>query len=130
VKHGMDGRWNMVPGNVQRFRGGLVIKAHRLCVSVNSRLESNKEEERWTMVPAVRELEGAARQLGGSCDAAHGGGGERRRGRFRGGLESNNEEEEGEVKPWATCHRGARSPGWPWFPSPLGSRVQGSGFRV
>jgi len=28
--------------NVQRFRGGLVYKAHRLCVSLNSRLESNK----------------------------------------------------------------------------------------
>ena len=31
--------------NVQRFRGGLVFKAYRLCVSLNSRLESNKEEE-------------------------------------------------------------------------------------
>jgi len=31
--------------NVQRFRGGLVFKAHRLGVSLNSRLESNKEEE-------------------------------------------------------------------------------------
>ena len=31
--------------NVQRFRGGLAFKAHRLCVSSNSRLESNKEEE-------------------------------------------------------------------------------------
>ena len=31
--------------NVQRFRGGLVFKAHRLCVSLNSRLESNNEEE-------------------------------------------------------------------------------------
>jgi len=30
--------------NVQRFRGGLVLKAHRLCVSLNSRLESYKEE--------------------------------------------------------------------------------------
>jgi len=39
-----------VPGRrrstVQRFRGGLVFKAHRLCVSLNSRLESNKEEKR------------------------------------------------------------------------------------
>ena len=39
-----------VPGvrlhrNVQRFRDGLVFKAHRLCISLNSRLESNKEEE-------------------------------------------------------------------------------------
>jgi len=32
--------------NVQRFRGGLVCKAHRLCVSLNSRLESNEEERR------------------------------------------------------------------------------------
>jgi len=31
--------------NVQRFRGGLVFKAHRPRVSLNSRLESNKEEE-------------------------------------------------------------------------------------
>ena len=30
---------------MQRFRGGLEFKAHRLCVSLNSRLESNKEEE-------------------------------------------------------------------------------------
>ena len=30
--------------NVQRFRGGLVFKAHRL-LSLNSRLESNNEEE-------------------------------------------------------------------------------------
>jgi len=34
------------PGNVKRFRGGLVFKAHRLCVSLNSRLESNKEEKK------------------------------------------------------------------------------------
>jgi len=32
---------------VQRFRGGLVFKAHRLCVSLNSRLESNQEEEKY-----------------------------------------------------------------------------------
>ena len=31
--------------DAQRFRGGLVFKAHRLCVSLNSRLQSNKEEE-------------------------------------------------------------------------------------
>jgi len=30
--------------NVHRFRDGLVFKAHRLCVSLNSRLESNKEK--------------------------------------------------------------------------------------
>ena len=32
--------------NVKRLRGGLVFKAHRLCVSLNPRLESNKEERR------------------------------------------------------------------------------------
>jgi len=31
--------------NAQRIRGGLVFKAHRLCVSLNSRLESHTEEE-------------------------------------------------------------------------------------
>ena len=30
---------------MKRFRGGLVFKAHKLCVSLNSRLESNKERE-------------------------------------------------------------------------------------
>jgi len=30
----------------QRFRGGLVFEAHRLCVSLNSRLESNEDERR------------------------------------------------------------------------------------
>jgi hypothetical protein len=30
---------------VQRFRGGLVFKARRLCVSLNSRLESKEEEK-------------------------------------------------------------------------------------
>jgi len=36
--------------NVQRFRGGLVFKVHRLCVSLNSRLESNKEEDAEEMI--------------------------------------------------------------------------------
>ena len=31
---------------MKRFRGGLVFKAHRFCVSLNSRLESNKERRR------------------------------------------------------------------------------------
>jgi len=35
----------LLPRNVQRFRGGLLFKVHRLCVSLNSRLESNKEEQ-------------------------------------------------------------------------------------
>jgi len=30
---------------VKRFRGGLVFKANRLCVSLNSRIESKKEGE-------------------------------------------------------------------------------------
>ena len=30
---------------MQRFRGGLVFQAHRRCVSLNSRLGSNKEDE-------------------------------------------------------------------------------------
>ena len=38
-------REQLLHRNVQRSRGGLVFKAHRLCVSLNSRLESNKEEE-------------------------------------------------------------------------------------
>jgi len=33
-------------GVVKRFRGELVFQAHRLCVSLNSRLESNKEGEK------------------------------------------------------------------------------------
>ena len=40
-------REQLLDRNVQRFRGGLAFKAHRLCVSLNSRLESNKEETRF-----------------------------------------------------------------------------------
>ena len=32
--------------NGQRFRGGLVFKARRLCASLNSRLESNQKNEK------------------------------------------------------------------------------------
>ena len=39
-----DVMWTM-----KRFRGGLAFKAHRLCVSLNSRLESHKEKEKKTM---------------------------------------------------------------------------------
>ena len=35
----------LLHGNVQRFRGGLVFKADRLCVSLNSGLEINQEQE-------------------------------------------------------------------------------------
>ena len=38
---GLGNTWR----NVQRFRGGLAFKAHRLCVSLNSRFESNEERE-------------------------------------------------------------------------------------
>ena len=37
--------------NVQLFRGGLVLKAHSLRVSLNSGLASNKEEEKhWAYI--------------------------------------------------------------------------------
>ena len=42
-----------------RFRGGLVLKAHGLCVSLNCRLESNKEEEEkepWNVLSAVERM--------------------------------------------------------------------------
>ena len=39
--------------HVKRFRGGLAFKAHRLCVSLNFRLESNKEEEKMERSPSV-----------------------------------------------------------------------------
>ena len=76
--------------NVQRFRGGLVFKAHRLCVSLNSRLERNEEEKRrlrsggrqTPFMVAVRSSlclsqrgtghEG--RRRGGKTDPLHGGG--------------------------------------------------------
>jgi len=57
-----EGMAGLLHINVQRFRGGLVFKAHRLCVSLNSRLESNKEEEK---------------KEGGSQDGTRGGGGSR-----------------------------------------------------
>ena len=37
--------------NVQRFRGGLVFKSHRRCVSLNFRLESKNEEEKYGLTP-------------------------------------------------------------------------------
>ena len=38
----------------QRFRGGLVLTAHRLCASLNSRLESCEEEEKKISVSLIR----------------------------------------------------------------------------
>ena len=41
--------------NLQRFRGGLVSKAHRLCVSLNCGLESNnKREQDWRRAAPLR----------------------------------------------------------------------------
>ena len=42
---------------MQRFRDGRVFKAHRLCVSLNSRLESNKEKRREGKYETLIELE-------------------------------------------------------------------------
>ena len=39
----LDSSGGLLHRDVQRFRGGLVIKAHRLCVSLNSRLETKKK---------------------------------------------------------------------------------------
>jgi len=39
---------------MQRFRGGLVFKAHSLCVSINSRFESNKAEKKHAVHRAAR----------------------------------------------------------------------------
>ena len=41
--HRLSSQEHLLHRNVQRFRGGLVFKAHRLCVSLNSSLESHKE---------------------------------------------------------------------------------------
>ena len=48
---------------MQRFRGGLVFKAHGLCVSLNSRLESCKEEKkrRWYLVSSQPPVAGLAK---------------------------------------------------------------------
>ena len=42
---------------MQRFRGGLVIGAHRNFVSPNSRLVGNKEEQEGLGVPEVAKVE-------------------------------------------------------------------------
>ena len=42
-------RQDQLSERVQRSRGGLVFEAHRLCASLNSRLESNNEEEEGTL---------------------------------------------------------------------------------
>ena len=43
--NGSRGNEQLLRRNVKRFRGGLVFEGHRLCVSLDSRLGSNKEEE-------------------------------------------------------------------------------------
>ena len=47
-----------------RFRGGLVFEAHRLCASLDSRLESNnKEEKRCTRAPQSRRAQAVSSRL-------------------------------------------------------------------
>ena len=53
-----------------RFQGGLVFEAHRLCVSLNSRLESNKEEEEETGLDGEACLEPPASYAASCCPAA------------------------------------------------------------
>ena len=55
---GFGFRGSGTSSNVQRFRGGLVFKAHRLCVSLNSRLESHKEEEEGERVHLAFRVQG------------------------------------------------------------------------
>ena len=50
---------------VKRFRGGPVFKAHRLFVSLNSRLENDQEEEGWGLGSWVEGLE--SRIEGSGC---------------------------------------------------------------
>ena len=45
IKFSLHDPEQLLERNVKRLRGALVFKAHRLCVSPNSRLESNKDEE-------------------------------------------------------------------------------------
>ena len=59
---------------MQRLRGGLVFKAHRLCVSLNSRLESNEERDYLVVggVAVMRVLRGRGRhRLCALLHAAH-----------------------------------------------------------
>ena len=53
--------------NVQRFRGGLVFKAHRLCVSLNSRLESNSQEEEVRRGSFHQKVDGPCMGMGADC---------------------------------------------------------------
>ena len=49
--------------NVQRFSGGLVFKAHPLCVSFNSWLVSNEEGEEEVLVEWTGDVEVRARRI-------------------------------------------------------------------
>jgi len=68
-------REKLLHRNLQRFRDGLVFKAHRICVSLNSRLESNNEGEEYTPLH-----EGLSSLMVASCRP----GGMRRRSGMRG----------------------------------------------
>ena len=69
---------------MQRFRGGLVFEAHRLCVSLNSRLEGNKEETEEKKDGGAITKYASLTDFGVS-DQEEGKGRERRGGRGRGG---------------------------------------------
>jgi len=97
-------REQLLHKNVQRFRGGLVVKAHRLCVSLNSRLDSNNEE---------REEQGIGCRVWGTSSIAPG----------KSPLSSSN----------TVCCSCIRVPRFRVQGSGFrvqGSRVQGSGFTV
>ena len=55
---------------MKRFRGGLVFKDHRLCVSLNSGLESNKDEEKSIRLGLIIEWNNPRRTLRGEQMAA------------------------------------------------------------
>ena len=58
--------------NVQRFRGRLVLKAHRLRVSLNSRLDSNEEEEEKDNQNSIRSRKAETSRAGSSPVAPDG----------------------------------------------------------
>ena len=53
-----------------RLQGGLVFEAHRLCVSLDSRREGNKEEEEETGLDEEAPLEPPASYTASCCRAA------------------------------------------------------------
>ena len=62
--HQTQRRKQLLHKNEQRFRGGLVFEAHKLRVSLNSRLESNTEEAETQRRDPGTELGTDGRRLG------------------------------------------------------------------